>query len=270
VPIALAVTRRSPGPIARALSPVRAASLVMLCNAQVRDRYPFVPGAFLGYILQAPSFRIPSPSVQPPSLPFSPPLSVLTHDNTVLPAAIPVILYLGKKNWIVSFIGTAMNTMGAWTRWLAVKYTSPTLAIVSSVFIGLSAAVIICSYTAITLRWFPASQRTFACSLAVQSNYLGWCIGAVIIPYLVKSPADLESCQYYQAIGLTVILGLFLVFHRDRPHYGKASKKSSTHEDEMSLTQAMKQLASNRQFVLQCFCYATLAGVSFSVPAFQV
>lgn len=182
----------------------------------------------------------------------------------VLPAAIPVILYLNDYNWVVSFIGTAMNTMGAWTRYLAVLYKSPTLAIVSSIFVGLSAAVIICSYTAITLRWFPPEQRTFACSLAVQSNYAGWCLGAVVIPYLVRTPEHLKSLQYYQAIILSAVLGVFLLCHRDRP-----KGRPIAHAEHMSLVQATKKLATNGQFVLQCFCYAMLAGVSFAVPAFQ-
>jgi hypothetical protein len=43
----------------------------------------------------------------------------------------------------------------------------------------------VCSYAAIPARWFPLGERTLATSAAVQSNYAGWCVGALLFPYSV-------------------------------------------------------------------------------------
>ena len=208
----------------------------------------------------------------------------------VVPAAILVMIYLDSHNFLVSTGGMACNCGGAWMRWCAVTVAtsgSPELgrwcAILSSVLLGFAAAVIICSYSSISARWFPPHERTFATSVAVQSNYLGWCIGAVAFPYM--QDRDLSVLLLYQAAMCSVFFLLFVAVYRDNRH--SSEKPGVTPEN---LTKALLQspglsgeqeaagsnfleqvraLCANKQYMLQCMCYSALAGVSFAVPAFQ-
>ena len=142
----------------------------------------------------------------------------------VLPAAFPVFMYLDKKNWITSGVGMFCNFLGGWLRYASVEQArngnyahARTVALTSSIFIGFAAAVIICSYSAISSRWFPESERTLATTFAVQSNYAGWCVGCILFPYVVVSEDALVTVQLYQAIFLTLCFAAFLAFHREYP-----------------------------------------------------
>ena len=159
------------------------------------------------------------------------------------------------------------NFLGGWCRWLAVHEGSIAIAVLSSIFIGFSASVIICSYSSISQRWFAKHERTLACSIAVQSNYAGWCLGAVLIPYSVKDVAGLLAFQFWQGVAITLTLLLFLLFHREGPP-GHTSNAEHEHE-ELSAGESLCSLLGNGQFCMQCICYAVLAGVSFGVPGFQ-
>jgi MFS family permease len=195
----------------------------------------------------------------------------------VLPAAFPAMVYLQRRNWLTTGLGTASNCVGAWLRYVAVKNASIEIAIVSSVFVGFAAAVIVSSYSAVASRWFPPSERTLATSLAVQSNYAGWCLGAVVIPYCINKSEDLLDAMFYQAIYLSFCLALFFLVHRENPIMVSAEsdpmlESTVDHEEkheELSALESLKALVSDKQYVLQCLCYSTLAGVSFAIPAFQ-
>jgi MFS family permease len=186
-------------------------------------------------------------------------------------------MYLDKKNWITSAVGMLCNFLGGWLRYASVEQArngnyahARTVALISSIFIGFAAAVIICSYSAISSRWFPESERTLATTFAVQSNYAGWCVGCILFPYVVVSEDALVTVQLYQAIFLTLCFAAFLAFHREYPKGHEPFEEDDEHgHGPQDLYNNLRQLMTNNQFVLQCLCMSTLAGVSFAVPAFQ-
>jgi hypothetical protein len=109
----------------------------------------------------------------------------------VMPAAVPVMAYLGRYNYLVSAVGMACNCAGAWLRYVSAEVAhagstdaGQALAILSSVLVGCGAAVIVCSYSAIPARHFPPHERTMATTVAVQANYSGWLVGALLFPYV--------------------------------------------------------------------------------------
>ena len=105
-------------------------------------------------------------------------------------------MYLDKKNWLTTGVGMFCNFLGGWFRYAACRAAhggdarqGKLLALLSSVFIGFAAAVIICSYSAVATRWFPPHERTLATTIAVQSNYAGWCVGAAAAAAMARTAA---------------------------------------------------------------------------------
>ena len=85
-----------------------------------------------------------------------------------------------RHHWSTVAFGNALNVAGGWLRYLAVVRSSYALAVLSSLVCGGAAAVVVCSFTAVSERWFRPSHRGLATSIAVQSNYLGWALGSLI------------------------------------------------------------------------------------------
>jgi hypothetical protein len=204
----------------------------------------------------------------------------------VMPAFFPVLKFIGTHNWMTMAVGFTCQFIGAWLRWVCCDMahgvkaptgsdygTARTVALISSGLIGFGAAVIICSYSLISTRWFPQQERTMATTIPVMSNYAGWCLGCLLIPYTITSPKAMLDMQFYQGIVMTLAFGAFLVCHRERPERGRSAdlEKAEHHEQEVhdhDMVAELKKLFSNQQFVVQCFCYSILAGVSFAVPGF--
>eukprot|EP00937_MAST-01D_sp_MAST-1D-sp2_P007345 g7345.t1 len=108
---------------------------------------------------------------------------------TTLPLSFVFARFLNTHNWAFTGLGVVCNVAGAWTRYAAILQRSYGLMVLSSVLIGAASAMVICTYALLAERWFPAAQRTLATTLAVQSNYFGWLLGAWITPYAVKDGA---------------------------------------------------------------------------------
>ena len=78
--------------------------------------------------------------------------------------------------------GLAMSLLivaGAWLRFAALMSHSYSLAMLSTVVLGVAGGVIFTSFTFLPERWFPPSERGLATALAVQSNYAGWALGCL-------------------------------------------------------------------------------------------
>jgi len=66
----------------------------------------------------------------------------------------------------------------------------------------------------ISQRRFPRKLWTFTTSLAVQANYGGWLLGALIPPQLATDSASLEQLCLIQALVATPILGLYFLLYK--------------------------------------------------------
>ena len=223
----------------------------------------------------------------------------------VCPAAIVVMATIERHRWATYTIGMGFNCAGGWLRYAAVStavaaaggQTDPgpgrVLGLASSVAIGFGAGMTCVGYSAISAEWFPPEERTFATSCAVQSNYAGWALGAVVFPFAVNTVQSQLQLQLLQAVLVSLCCALFMAAYRENPvarrrqHRAAAAAAcgaggvSALTFDGDQITAAgssgggggfgsgMRLLATNRQYVLQCTCYSLLAGVSFAVPAFQ-
>ena len=198
---------------------------------------------------------------------------------TVVAVYVPTILLLRANNWLMVGIGAASNVLGAWLRLLAVQWESYPLALLSSVVIGVCAAVIVVSFVELVEAWFTPSWRSLATQLAVQANYAGWALSTLVVPYLGSSPGRLRGLLFHQGIVVSLCLPLFLLFHRSpsqaRPQAPPARHTQQADDTEQAgsgwteLTRSTATLFRQPQFVLQAFCHSTLTGIGFTVPAVQ-
>ena len=222
----------------------------------------------------------------------------------VVVCSIPFIYLLEQHDstgsWSVMAIGVGCNVCGGWLRWLSVANESYGIALCSSIFLGFAGAAVIVSIVPLAEHNFPKETRTLATTIAVQMNYLGWCLSSVVLPSNSNTKIELQSMLWIQAILISVSIVLFSLFHRPRPFCcaGESSSagagESSTllPSDKPSTTSShdtiastgtastsshgiqhhwnqMMTLFSNRSFMIQCICFSTLGGISFALPAVQ-
>ncbi|KAJ9454882.1 hypothetical protein DIPPA_02846 [Diplonema papillatum] len=215
----------------------------------------------------------------------------------VLPFAFPVSYLLDRYNVVVTGVGVLCNVIGAWLRYLSIDRESYAIALLSSVFIGCSAAVIITSVAHVPQQWFvKGTPRQLATSIGVQANYAGWCLGSLLMPYGVDTKEDYKDLLRIQAFFVSLSLLLFFAFHRQRPAEETQTLEIPQHPDHLDsavnasqsppgppaglpegsdssfveeFVQNIKVLAASKSFLFQLLCYSALGGISFTIPAIQ-
>lgn len=181
---------------------------------------------------------------------------------TTLPAAFGVAYFMPRHSYWVFGSSVLFDTLGAWLRWLSVRHESWALCMASTVCIGVAFAVCCMSYAVVGMRWFPPQQRTLATTIGVQSNYAGWCLGALLIPTWVRTTGDQEAFLLVQAVCVSIGMSLFLLFHDE----GSANLSSQHHP---ATSKELAVLARKPSYIAKVVCYATLGAVSYAIPAIQ-
>eukprot|EP00940_MAST-03C_sp_MAST-3C-sp2_P001193 g1193.t1 len=130
---------------------------------------------------------------------------------------IPYAYGVEKYNYLSYAFGVVSVTIGAWIRYVSAVQESYLLAVISSVLLGIGNAVALVLYGTIPYLWFPESERSLALSVAVQSNYAGWCLGSFLLPRVVEHKDDFPAFFLVQAIAVSVNVLLFAAFYREKP-----------------------------------------------------
>jgi hypothetical protein len=217
---------------------------------------------------------------------------------TSIPAIYVMESHGSTGNWSIMLVATISNVLGGWLRWLSVANESYITALLSSIVLGFAAAGIIVSIVPLTENNFPKKNRTLATTIAVQMNYLGWCLSSVIVPGNSNTKSELGHMLFIQAILISISIIAFSMFHRPLPfccntrglnrQYGSVGSSggggtdsdplvSQDSDDDINLNQHgihhhIKQMGAlflNRQFLIQCICFSMLGGISFALPAVQ-
>lgn len=204
----------------------------------------------------------------------------------VMPAMFLASYGVIHYNWWTMLSGQTLNVIGTWMRYVAVQLESYSLAIVSTVFAGCSAAAIVCSYAVIAERWFRPSQRGFATTVAVQSNYAGWALGS-LLGLLAHSDKDFYANQVLlvQAIVVSLCLPFFFLGYRggtsggggrsvalenaDEPMLSAAEPSLGNDHQQMSVKDSAALLGRNFEYWVYAVSYAIIGGIGFSVPSAQ-
>eukprot|EP00939_MAST-03C_sp_MAST-3C-sp1_P003245 g3245.t1 len=135
-------------------------------------------------------------------------------------AMIPYAYSVEKYNYLSYAFGIVCVVAGAWIRYISAINESYACAVVSSVLLGIGNAVALVLYGPIPFTFFPPAQRSLALSVAVQSNYAGWCLGSFLIPRLIEHKEDFSDFLFVQAIVVSFNCVFFLVFYREKPVSG--------------------------------------------------
>jgi hypothetical protein len=210
---------------------------------------------------------------------------------TTLPTIFAASYYIDRKHFCTSLVAPMSNLIAAWLRYLAIIDRNYAMALLSSVISGVGAGVMICSFVPLATRWFPHHQRTLAVTLAVQSNYGGWAIGALILPLVVSTTADLRHVLKTQALFATVNALAFLAFHREKPASLHAVEElpedhanvlgmctaggtvelpsESKLSEDLSVYDSMERLFSSKKVVVQLLVFSLMGGISFAIPGIQ-
>lgn len=170
-------------------------------------------------------------------------------------------------NWSTNLANVLLNTLAAWLRYVAVQQGSYLVAQLSSVMLGASAAVIVCSFAQVGALWFAPRQRSVAIALAVQSSYLGWALGA-LIPIVATDAASMRSFCLAQALVVSVSVPLFF-FGYGLPACAADAAADVTHDEALSPRESFWRLARSPSYVTYTLCFAVVGGASFSIPAVQ-
>lgn len=173
----------------------------------------------------------------------------------------------------------------------------------SSVLVSAAGAWTILSLPAqISQRRFPRSMWTLTTSLAVQANYLGWLLGAIIPPAVAKDAESLERLCLVTAIVSTPLVVAFFALYRAptradvqwaaaerqaasesalsqsfRDSYIQAvgrSRSGQIHAEQTSIGGKFYELflVSKLQprFVIQILAIGLLGGLSFAQPSASI
>lgn len=179
-----------------------------------------------------------------------------------LPCSLLISQLIQRRSYSTFLFCVVADVVAAWLRWLSVRYQSFALCTASTVAVGCSFAVCVIAFAVIGERWFPPERQTLATSCAVQSNYFGWGLSALIIPSLVHDGSDLERFLLVQAFGISFGLPLFFLLHDER-----AARPLT--EEHLPVKESVCALLTCPQYLLQFVSYSVLGAVSYAVPAVQ-
>ena len=184
-----------------------------------------------------------------------------------------------------SFAAPLANAAAGWLRYAAVVRGSYGLALLSSIVLGFAGAVIGCSYAEIAERHFPPSQRSLATTLAVQSNYAGWALGAVLVPSCVHDARGMLAFMRAQAIVVSAGVPIFLAVHvasRAKPADAPLAATDAAHDAvadpatadrvppaPLGALPSLVALCTNVRFIVYALSFSILGGAGFAIPAVQ-
>lgn len=173
----------------------------------------------------------------------------------------------------------AFNAVAAGLRLASVVAGSYALAMASSVACGLSASLVISSYTAVSGRWLPERERAMGVAALVQSNYGGWLLGAVIVPYACAAKRGLVVVLAAQAGVAGALLAAGAAFTPSAlveaaPARAEDAPLALTDSGPppaaaFSLGAAVREYRRRPRWLVAGLAYAVAAGVGFAVPAAQ-
>lgn len=196
---------------------------------------------------------------------------------TAIPLMLIIWSYNVKYHRSMTWMSAFFHCAGSWTRFVAVKEHHFVLALVSSVLIGISASQIACSASVLSKLWFPVNERTAATSVSVMANYIGWLLGALLIPVYINGTGGaqlplhdryqrMEELSYWQAWYSIVQLVGCIGFYWSAP--SESAVRAAISSDS-KCGKVLVAIFGDPWFLIQMFAFSLLGGVSFGIPAAQ-
>jgi MFS family permease len=125
-----------------------------------------------------------------------------------------------------------------------------TLALLSTIGIGIGQPFLMNSWTTLPARWFEKEFRATAVGLVTLSGLIGIALGMVLTPMLLNSIGSLATVQLIYGIIAAVSALLFIILARDNPPTPPSPEGS---EVRALVLDGLKNAVQNKMFWLLVF-----------------
>jgi MFS family permease len=178
--------------------------------------------------------------------------------------------YFIERSGIKKSLTTASVLLGFFSVIKAVFANSFTGVVISQVGLAMVQPVILNSVTALTVRWFPLSERGIAAGLAALAQYVGIIIAMLVTPMLVGSNPDLpgygsgfDTMLWIYAVVSSVSAIAFVLVIREYPEGFQPQKK----ESQLSFGKEIIQLLKNRDMIIVLCLFFIGLGIFNAISA---
>jgi len=192
-------------------------------------------------------------------------------------------MFIGVKcEGLALGFSVCMNVGSAWLRWICVDSGSYDLCLVSVLVNAAGAWTILALPAQISQQRFHKDQWTLTTSIAVQANYFGWLIGAILPPQFKTEEAIVKMCLVQAVIATPILVIMFLCY---RPASKLDKEEGSVRRQELSASVLGEDIAGGHSMDDGSFCklfmtclrhpmyffqvlgFGALGGVSFAQPS---
>ncbi|XP_059212628.1 feline leukemia virus subgroup C receptor-related protein 1 [Centropristis striata] len=194
-----------------------------------------------------------------------------------VPLIFPATWLLDRKGLrLTALLGAGLNCAGAWLKCASVSPELFGVTVTAQVICSVAQVFILGLPSRVASVWFGPREVSTACAAAVLGNQLGTAIGFLLPPVLVpNTPDDIEltghniSIMFYGTAAVsTVLFILTVIVIKDRPplapSHAQAVLPNSPTED-YSYKESIKNLMTNKAFVLLLVSYGIMTGSFYSV-----
>ena len=128
------------------------------------------------------------------------------------------------------------------------------LVLVFQIGIAVGQPFILNAVTKLSANWFPEEERTLATGLAMLAQFLGIALCMVISPVL----GGIDTINLVYGIIALIAGVLFVIFVKDRPPTPPSTEITT---EKVMMTEGLKSLFKNRQFVVLTIGFLILLGI---------
>ncbi|KAF2902912.1 hypothetical protein ILUMI_03274, partial [Ignelater luminosus] len=174
--------------------------------------------------------------------------------------------------YLTGMVGTCI---GAWLKLISVSPDRFWAVILGQSIIGCSEIFMLPVPSKLAAVWFGPKETSTACSLGLFGTQIGIGTGFLIPPIIINSQADSSTTRQGLYIMLTTVavLNTFLLvmlcfFFKDRPPSPPSQAQLQKEEEKIkisNLKQSLKDLFTNRSYVLLIISHGMATGVSYAI-----
>ncbi|XP_013188527.1 uncharacterized MFS-type transporter C09D4.1 isoform X2 [Amyelois transitella] len=192
---------------------------------------------------------------------------------TYIPLIFPGSFLLDRVGLrITTIIGAFGTCAGAWLKVFSVPQDMFWLGFLGQTVVAVSQVFILNVPPRLAAVWFGADQVSSACSVGVFGNQLGVAVGFFLPPMLVRAQGTIEEIgadfqlMFYLVAGFTsVLFVLILLFFKKAPPSPPSAAADLGSSLDSNFLQSIKQLLTNRNYVLLLISYGLNVGVFYAI-----
>lgn len=170
----------------------------------------------------------------------------------------PVSYILDKYGLRVSMILSVVGiAIGAWMKVASIAPERYWVLLLGQIVVSVSVVALMGIPPKLAAVWFGAHEVSSACGIGLAGIQLGFAIGFVVPPLVIRSQYDvaiIESDLFTIALGVaitcTVLVIIIILCFSDKPPTPPTYAASCTKHQDITFVQPFKKLMTNKPFVL--------------------